>query len=255
MFAPHRPVYGLHASQSEGIGPDQTSVTAMAARYADQILERQPRGPIHLLGFSAGGWYSHAVAAALVQRGVSIGLFGVLDTEALQVVRLNRRDRAFLLTSKLLARLRVHLDHFLQHPSELARPNYLLGRLKAMNNHIHLHGFLGTRVAMPELVVTRSSSFTDSFGETAKIELPPAGRDPFMLLLRAYRPLRLPISADVFAPRNRLKDLALIWGLFARNGLRCHPMFEDHFDFKRADLMPQLAEALEGAITSIELEN
>jgi amino acid adenylation domain-containing protein len=252
-FAHHRPVYGLQASQSEGIGPDQASVTAMAARYADQILEKQPQGPIHLLGYSAGGWYSHAVAAALVERGVSIGLFGVLDTGGFTLLRLNRRDRAFLMTSMMLARLRVHLAHLLQHPSELVRPHFLLGRLKAMNHH--LRDFLGTRLAMPELAGTRSSSSTDSFGETAKNELPPAGRDAFMLLLRAYQPLRLPISADVFAPRNRLRHLAQIWGLFARNGLRCHPLFENHVDFQRADLMPQLAEALEGAITSIELEN
>ena len=252
-FAPHRPVYGLQASHSEGVGPDQTSVTAMAARYADQILERQPQGPIHLLGFSAGGWYSHAVAAALVERGVSIGLFGILDTEAIHFVRLNRRDRVFLMTPMMLARLGVHLAHMFQHPSKLARPNYLLGRLKAMN--YHLRGFLGIRLPVPELVSTRSGRFTDLFGETAKTELPPAGQDPFMVLLRAYRPLYLPISADVFGPRKRLKHLARIWGLFARNRLRCHPLFENHLDFRRADLMPQLAEALEGVITSIELEN
>jgi len=251
-FAPHRPVYGLQASLSEGLGPDQTCVTAMAARYADQILERQPQGPIHLLGFSAGGWYSHAVAAALVERGVSIGLFGVLDTDAVHVVSLEPRDRAFLMTSMILSRLSVQLAHFFKHPSDLLRPNYLLKRLKGMN--YHLYGW-ETRLAKPKLVVTRSSSLTDSFEETAKIELSPAGPDPFVLLLRAYRPLRLPISADVFAPKNRLKPLAQIWRLFAGNGLRCHPLFEEHHDFQRADLMPQLAQALEGAITSIELEN
>jgi thioesterase domain-containing protein len=37
----------------------------MAADYADQILRRQPEGPIHLLGYSAGGWYAHAVAIEL----------------------------------------------------------------------------------------------------------------------------------------------------------------------------------------------
>ena len=253
MFALHRPVYGIHSSPSDGVGPDKTSVTAMAARYADQILERQPRGPIHLLGFSAGGWYAHAVAAALVERGVSIGLFGVLDTEALQVVRLSRHVRALLLTSRLIARLRVHLDQLFQHPREIARPKYLLGLLRAMNNHFHR--FPVIPLTKPELVAMRSSGSEESIGETVKIELSPPDRDPFILLLQSYQPLRLPISVDVFAPRTRMKHHALSWGFFASNGLRCHPMFEDHLDFMRADLMPQLAEAIEGAIISIELEN
>jgi hypothetical protein len=153
----------------------------------------------------------------------------------------------------LLARLKIHLDHLFQHPSELARPKYLLGLLRAMNNH--LHRFPGNSLTKPELVATRSSGSEESIRETVSIELSPPDRDPFILLLRSYQPQRLPISVDVFAPKSRMKHHALSWRFFASNGLRCHPMFEDHLDFLRADLMPQMTEAIEGAIISIELEN
>ncbi|MFM8278012.1 MAG: non-ribosomal peptide synthetase, partial [Cyanobium sp.] len=64
-LAPHRPMMGLQASNAGEAEPELPAVRAMAADYAEQILQRQPRGPIHLLGYSGGGWYAHAVALEL----------------------------------------------------------------------------------------------------------------------------------------------------------------------------------------------
>ncbi|MDQ1249840.1 MAG: hypothetical protein QG597_4217, partial [Actinomycetota bacterium] len=80
-LAPHRPVLGLQPAGFEypsAIG----SVEEMAGAYAESIIERIPDGPIHLVGHSAGGWYAHAVAAALIQRGRTIGLLAIFDSHA-----------------------------------------------------------------------------------------------------------------------------------------------------------------------------
>ncbi|MFM9087323.1 MAG: amino acid adenylation domain-containing protein [Cyanobium sp.] len=63
-LAPHRPVCGVQAAEEQA--EPHGTVAAMAACYADQLLARHPGGPVHLLGFSAGGWYAHALAAALL---------------------------------------------------------------------------------------------------------------------------------------------------------------------------------------------
>lgn len=79
-LAPHRPVMGLQACDAPKEASAHPTVPAMAAAYAEQILAQQPEGPIHLLGYSVGGWYAHAVAAALLEHGATIGMFAVLDT-------------------------------------------------------------------------------------------------------------------------------------------------------------------------------
>ena len=66
-LAPDRPVYGLQAIGLDGNLPRHTSVEQMAAAYAAEIRSLHPSGPYHLIGYSAGGWYAHAVAAALLR--------------------------------------------------------------------------------------------------------------------------------------------------------------------------------------------
>ena len=80
-LAPDRPVLGLQASPDAAQPPPGTSVAQMTQAYADEILAAHPGGPIHLMGFSAGGWYAYAVAAALLQRQAQVGVLALLDTQ------------------------------------------------------------------------------------------------------------------------------------------------------------------------------
>ena len=102
VLAPNRPVLGLQASNAGEAEPDLPAVRAMAADYAEQILRRQPQGPIHLLGYSGGGWYAHAVALELRARGANLGLFAVLDSGV--AARIHRRLGATLLWRHVLPR-------------------------------------------------------------------------------------------------------------------------------------------------------
>lgn len=111
---PGRPVLGL---QFTGDEPPQCSVTGLAARYADRILEHRPHGPIHLLGTSAGGWYAYAVAAALLDRGAQVGLLAILDSHA--VAHVHRRLR--------LARLRMKLLRLINPPAGEPRWGFIRG--------------------------------------------------------------------------------------------------------------------------------
>lgn len=80
-LAPHRPFLGLQPAELHELS-NGISVEALAAAYAESIIARVPDGPLHLVGHSAGGWYAHAVAAALIERGRTIGLLAVLDSHA-----------------------------------------------------------------------------------------------------------------------------------------------------------------------------
>ncbi|MFM8277476.1 MAG: alpha/beta fold hydrolase, partial [Cyanobium sp.] len=227
-LAPHRPVLGLQASAAGLADPELPPVRAMAADYADQILRRQPEGPIHLLGYSAGGWYAHAVAIELQKRGANLGLFAVLDTGF--GARVHRRLGITLLWRHGLARLKPEgsLRHQLLSPSTWKT----LLRSQAGQLHTQLYWYLNWQYIRPG---RRPQS------------------DPFLALLkRDYRPERSTLSVDVFAPQQHLPELRRLWSFYASGGVRCHPIFSEHLDFYRPELVPSLAEAIQAALDRVE---
>jgi thioesterase domain-containing protein len=81
-FGPHRPVFGIDSTHLDA----RLGVAALAQIYADDILAKHPGGPIHLIGWSAGGWWAFATAGALLRRGADIGVVATLDSPVVPVV-------------------------------------------------------------------------------------------------------------------------------------------------------------------------
>ncbi|WP_066269648.1 non-ribosomal peptide synthetase [Hydrogenophaga palleronii] len=84
---PSRSVFGL---QSPALAPDQPlpqSIDALAREYAQRVLAVQPRGPIHLLGWSVGGILAQAMAVVLQEQGHDVGLVAMLDAYPADVWR------------------------------------------------------------------------------------------------------------------------------------------------------------------------
>lgn len=82
-----RSVFGL---QAPGLAPDHPlpdSIDALAADYVQRVLEVQPQGPIHLLGWSVGGIIAQAMAVTLADRGHEVGLVALLDAYPADVWR------------------------------------------------------------------------------------------------------------------------------------------------------------------------
>jgi amino acid adenylation domain-containing protein len=76
---PTVPVYGLQARGLSGTEPLPRSVEEMADGYLERILEVQPEGPYHLLGWSFGGLVAHAVATRLQRRGAEVARLILID--------------------------------------------------------------------------------------------------------------------------------------------------------------------------------
>ncbi|MFN4865766.1 MAG: non-ribosomal peptide synthetase [Cyanobium sp.] len=238
-LAPERPVYGIQAPNVELGLSQQMNVREMAMEYADQILASRPKGRIHLLGFSAGGWYAHAVAEALLERGADLGFLGVLDTGPTTLI--HRRIGIILLSWHLSSRLTRHFTEFIRS-RDSSRSRYVLGRLQAVKALIIQYLHVGSR---PVPVRERTPE-----GGSAKED--PTG-DPFVeLLYNQYRPKRLPIQVDIFAPNYALPRLKILWRFYARKGVRCHAIFSGHHDFYDPGKSPELAATLELALTSLE---
>ncbi|MER5718777.1 alpha/beta fold hydrolase, partial [Streptomyces sp. NPDC002132] len=74
------PVYGFQASGIIAEAPLPGSVQEMAGEYVRRILEIQPEGPYHLLGWSFGGLLAHAAATRLEGLGHRVALLANLDS-------------------------------------------------------------------------------------------------------------------------------------------------------------------------------
>ena len=236
-LAPDRPVYGLQAIGFDGNLPRHTSVEQMAAAYAAEIRAFHPGGPYHLIGYSAGGWYAHAVAAELLRLSGSIGLLAVVDTGS--TADLHRRVRAPMVAGHLLRRLPLRLRELVDTgPSQLG--GFLHQRVSAMR--FHLAGMRRQQpITAPEDLERRAVNPTLLNHS-----------DYYVKVQTLYRPPRLPVAVDVISTRSTRLQKEWVWRFYARRGVRWHPALDRHDDFFNAALMPPLADLLRQRLREIE---
>lgn len=76
---PARPVYGLQSPALDARLPLPSSIKAMANDYVQRVVALQPKGPVHLLGWSVGGILAQAMAVRLHEIGREVGELVLLD--------------------------------------------------------------------------------------------------------------------------------------------------------------------------------
>jgi thioesterase domain-containing protein len=75
-------VIGVQSRAVGGAQPEHQRLEGMAADYAHAIIERQPKGPYRLLGWSMGGVLAMNVARLLEDGGERVSFVGLLDSHA-----------------------------------------------------------------------------------------------------------------------------------------------------------------------------
>jgi thioesterase domain-containing protein len=75
------PVFGIQSRALTGEEPEHESIFEMAEHYARVIAGQQPRGAVHLLGFSFGGFVAMEIANVLERSGRSVALVGLVDSD------------------------------------------------------------------------------------------------------------------------------------------------------------------------------
>jgi thioesterase domain-containing protein/acyl carrier protein len=74
------PVYAIQSRSLSGAAEECNSIEEMARDYAGLIVQQQPRGPIRLAGFSAGGIFALAAARELERSGRKVALLSMIET-------------------------------------------------------------------------------------------------------------------------------------------------------------------------------
>jgi amino acid adenylation domain-containing protein len=239
-LAPGRAVHGLQALGFDGSAPRQDSVEAMAALYAERILDLQPTGPYHLLGQSAGGWYAWAVADALLQRGGRIGLLAILDSAPSAAI--SRRLRAALLARRTLRRLPAYGGLLLRElrrlllQQESADPHGRVRRARSRRLRRELRWF--RRPALPLAEALRRAEAGEG--------------DYFALLHQTYRPQPLPLHVHLFTTGVEVAVKKRLWQAYARGGISYRRLFDAHYQYHSEPWAAELAEAIDACLDQIE---
>jgi amino acid adenylation domain-containing protein len=77
-----RTIYGLQPRGLDGRTPPIESISEMAANYIEEILQVQPEGSYHLIGYSFGGLVAFEIARQLQLQGREVGLLAIIDISA-----------------------------------------------------------------------------------------------------------------------------------------------------------------------------
>ncbi|MGB0581244.1 MAG: non-ribosomal peptide synthetase [Limisphaerales bacterium] len=133
-FVKHFPeglqVVGVQAVEHVG-EPRQESFESMGARYARDICEHQPDGPIYLCGYSLGGLIAFETARQLLSLGRKIGGVVVLDTATRNLPRFVYYRG---LSAYLIRRAFHHARCMISAPEGIF--SFLRGRCRAMLNRL-----------------------------------------------------------------------------------------------------------------------
>lgn len=230
-LAPRRPVFGLQAVGIDGSEPRHRTVEEMASHYASEILRFQPQGPIHLLGYSGGGWYAWAVAAEILSRGGCLGLVGLVDTSG--TADLHRRLRLLRILFNGAQQLLRHDDHWRAIRS-LLRRNAIHRKIESLR----FHGWT--------LLRTPGGTAPQALDADARPRpTQPIRGDYFLQLHTYYRPPRLPVRVDIFSARSAENNRHRLWNFYSRGKAYVHPVLRDHNDYYQADMMPAFADRLD----------
>ncbi len=100
---PARPVYGLQSPALDARLPLPSSIEVMANDYVQRVVALQPKGAVHLLGWSVGGILAQAMAVRLHEIGREVGELVLLDAYPSECWRAEPEPDAIAALRALLA--------------------------------------------------------------------------------------------------------------------------------------------------------
>jgi thioesterase domain-containing protein len=117
----HRPFYGIQAYGNDGAGVPDTSLKAMAERYANEVFELGLDRRIHLAGYSGGGLIATEMHRLLKARGVNVGELILFDTFHPKVASLDKKAKLYnLVANTVVHGVKETKAWWVRHRAQLA---------------------------------------------------------------------------------------------------------------------------------------
>ena len=219
-------MYGLQDVEHEGGDEGFASLDAMAARYAEEILDQHPEGSYHVLGFSAGGTIAYAVATHLHQAGASVGTVFILDALP---PNLPPYVHAQVIRPFLMKRARHHAGELIRSPHRAVRK---------------IRGLIQT--AQSEFGVPEEDA-----RQLEPVDLV-SGEDRYVALRQRYVPPPCPVQVVLIetVQAQESYNLARAWRHLVGDAVERHQVeADDHLTVLRGPSLHQVVEIVQGRLT------
>lgn len=227
---PFHAIESLELGNSGPIAP--TSIEETATCYLQDLLTVQPHGPFRLAGYSFGGVVAHEIACQLQDRGETVELLAMFDTD-----NPTAPVRCFCPIERLSVFWKSQ-----RHVPFFAR----LGRLRAR----FCEGIHTNRRIRAELKKAKESSPGDAYSDLRRVQV----REENWRAMQAYRPrhfngkISLFKSTHVSDKFDRLADYG--WRSVAGGGLEILPVGGEHLELFDAEHVAELADSLARALAN-----
>lgn len=253
-FDSDRPVYAIQAIGLDGTMRPDESVEAMAKRYAHEIVSMELRGPVHLTGHSAGGWFAWAVAAQLRAAGIDVGQLVLLDT--IDTTRLPRRLHAESLFWTTLGLVPKRLGSIVSAKPARWGP-LLVGRIAGFARRLSRAAnaprssrpsSIGGTGTFAGIVDPSTIDVADQARRLARGEEVPIHEEYFAVLHSRYAPPTLDVDVSVLAAKGMGEAARRLFRRMTTGHVVVETVVDDHMDFVRADRAATVAQAIEASL-------
>ena len=241
------PVYAIQSRSLSGAAEECNSIEEMARDYAGMIAQQQPRGPIRLAGFSAGGIFALAAARELERSGRKVSLLSMIETPLAMLDP--TRNRVSILKS-LITEVYEHLvagmprsrrpqpadvsDHMLRLAQRLVRTKSEAARVQNVLDWLAQRGLLASGNTDSD-----TRRFFAAFVRHS-ILIEQATVEPVLAPVYWCRARKSGLSASPVAPRA--------FAHITSGSMQQEVLEGRHFELMRPPLVNALAHSLEAAL-------
>jgi len=222
-----QPMYGLLPRGLDGNAAFHSRIEDVAADYVQAILERQPDGPYHLVGYSFGGIVAFETAQQLLAKGKDVELLAFFDT--LEWHYGEKVDKSL--------RLSERLEEIKEHASAI-----LFGKDRI--------GYIRTRV---DARIARLRQGLRKFSGSPAPANPESIEEANTNIAFNYHPAKYPGKLTLFRSTNRTAmegdDPYLGWGDYVSGGIDVCPIPSNHFNILKDPFVQSVAASLRARIT------
>ncbi len=215
-----RPVYGIQGNEFTGKKERHSSVEELADNYADQIIDKYPEGPYHLVGYSLGGVHAFAVAKSLLKKGKIVQKVYIIDTQPRNLpVLIHLR----MILPSLANRFLFHLKSLIKNPGN-KNLKFVYNRWAALKNKLRTN-------ATPTKTADSKTGYDPG--------------DYYHVMSKNYVPTPSDIEISLFVAEHTKSNINRAWKYLSNNRLRNYSVKGEHMDI----LNP---ENLEGFVKEFE---
>ena len=215
----------------------------MIEGFVDEIERYQPKGPIHLIGYSIGGIYAFAMAELLLKRGREIGWLGMIDTSP--VPYLPQWVKWLALSRMIIHRAKIEFTEIIPKFWTTTRGKPWGSRITEMLFRIPCN-LIKLAKGMNSQYVNKKSKITQTIPKAEDYQ-----NKHFVVITKKYLISAAQLRLTLFSGYSMYNWTSVYWKKFAKQGLKLKSIPIGHLDFFKPENVKVTADFINNDLKSV----